>query len=482
MAKTIVVNVTPEETRMALLEDGDLAEVSIERTHSGHIVGNIYKGKVQNVLPGMQAVFADIGRDRNAFLYVGDLSGGQRGKGEKMTVGRELIVQVAKDAIGSKGPRLTTHLTLPGRYVVLMPTVKFLGVSRRIAAAEERKRLKEVAGKVCPQGMGLVVRTVAEGRSEDDLRKDCEYLVNLWQTLTARAKLAKAPALLYRDVDLLIRIVRDYLGPTVEKLVIDNHEAHSRVVELVKVVSPELLPRLELYQGEDIFGHYDIEQQLEKLSERRVNLPCGGYIIIDRTEALTVIDVNTGKFVGKTRLADTVFAANLEAAAEIARQIRLRDIGGIIIADFIDMDRDQHKQAVLAALTEHLKKDRTRTNVVGLTGLGLVEMTRKKVRQDLATVLQAECPCCGGRGYVRSPETVAITVRRQLRAVAKGQTGTGRLLVQVHPRVAEVLKRPGELEALAKELARPLAVEPVASMDAEAYSVLQTKDQGKPHE
>lgn len=482
MAKTIVVNVTPEETRMALLEDGDLAEVSIERTHSGHIVGNIYKGKVQNVLPGMQAVFTDIGRDRNAFLYVGDLSGGQRGKGEKMTVGRELIVQVAKDAIGSKGPRLTTHLTLPGRYVVLMPTVKFLGVSRRIAAAEERKRLKEVAGKVCPQGMGLVVRTVAEGRSEDDLRKDCEYLVNLWQTLTARAKLAKAPALLYRDVDLLIRIVRDYFGPTVEKLVIDNREAHSRVVELVKVVSPELLPRLELYQGEEIFGHYGIEQQLEKLSERRVNLPCGGYIIIDRTEALTVIDVNTGKFVGKTRLADTVFAANLEAAAEIARQIRLRDIGGIIIADFIDMDRDQHKQAVLAALTEHLKKDRTRTNVVGLTGLGLVEMTRKKVRQDLATVLQAECPCCGGRGYVRSPETVAITVRRQLRAVAKGQTGTGRLLVQVHPRVAEVLKRPGELEALAKELARPLAVEPVASMDAEAYSVLQTKDQGKPHE
>lgn len=478
MAKTIIVNVVPEETRMALLEDGELAEVAIERTQSGHIVGSIYKGKIQNVLPGMQAVFVDIGRERNAFLYVGDLGGKTRRKGETYTTGREIVVQVAKEAIGSKGPRLTTHLTLPGRYVVLMPTVDFVGVSRRIGTADERKRLKELAAKVRPKGMGLVVRTVAEGRSEDDLRKDCEYLVNLWKSLAARSKMVKAPALLYRDVDLLIRIVRDYLSGDVEKFVLDNREAHTRVAELLRVVSPELLPRLELYEGdEDIFARYRLEGEMEKLSMRRVDLKCGGYIVIDRTEALTVIDVNTGKFVGKTRLADTVFAVNMEAAAEIARQIRLRDIGGIIVCDFIDMDREQHKQAVLAALNEHLRKDRTRTNVVGLTGLGLVEMTRKKVRQDITTVLNGQCPCCEGRGFVRSPDTVAAAVRRQLRQIGKAQPAAhGRVVVQVHPRVAEQLQRPGELERLSQETARRITVEAVADMGMETYSVITDKN------
>ena len=476
MAKTIVVNIVPEETRMALLEDGALAEVAVERTHSGHVVGNVYKGKIANVLPGMQAVFVDIGRERNAFLYVGDLSGSRK-KGETYTAGREILVQVAKEAMGSKGPRLTTHLTLPGRYVVLMPTVDFVGVSRRIASGEERKRLKELAGKVRPKGMGLVVRTVAEGRSEEELRKDCEYLVTLWKSLAARAKMVKAPTLIYRDVDLLIRIVRDYLSTDTDKLVIDNSEAHARVAELLKVVSPELAGRLELYEGkEDIFARYGAEAELDKLSLRRVDLRCGGYIIIDRTEALTVIDVNTGKFVGKTKLADTIFQANLEAAAEIARQIRLRDIGGIIIADFIDMERENHKQAVLAALNESLKKDRTRTNVVGLTGLGLVEMTRKKVRQDIANVLNAQCPCCEGRGFVRAPETVAANLRRQLRHLNKAKGGRGKVVINVHPRVADVLKRPGELERLSQELGRPLAVEAAAEMSMEGFSLVQGKE------
>jgi ribonuclease G len=481
MAKTIIVNAVPEETRMALVEDGELAEVAIERTNSGHIVGNIYKGKIQNVLPGMQAVFVDIGRERNAFLYVGDLGGGhhrRKGKGEAFTAGRELIVQVAKEAIGSKGPRLTTHITLPGRYVVLMPTVDFVGVSRRIGTAEERKRLKELAAKVRPKGMGLVVRTVAEGRSEDDLRKDCEYLVNLWKSLMARSKLVKAPTLLYRDVDLLIRIIRDYLSADVDKLVLDSREAYARVAELLKVVSPELLPCLDLYEGdEDIFARYRVEGELEKLSMRRVDLKSGGYIVIDRTEALTVIDVNTGKFVGKTKLADTVFAVNMEATAEIARQIRLRDIGGIIVVDFIDMDREQHKQAVLTALNEHLRRDRTRTNVVGLTGLGLVEMTRKKVRQDIATILNGQCPCCEGRGFVRSPETVAAAVRRQIRRLGKTKAAArGRVVVQVHPRVAAVLQGPGELERLAQETARQITVETVADMGMETYTVLTGKE------
>ncbi len=482
MAKTIIVNAAPEETRMALLEDGVLAEVAIERTHSGHIVGSIYKGKIQNVLPGMQAVFVDIGRERNAFLYVGDLAGKTAGrtrrKGEAFTVGRELVVQVAKEGIGSKGPRLTTHLTLPGRYVVLMPTVDFIGVSRRIGTADERKRLKELAAKVRPKGMGLVVRTVAEGRSEDDLRKDCEYLLSLWKSLAARGKMVKSPVLLYRDVDLLIRIVRDYFSDDVEKFVIDNREAHSRVAELLRAVSPELESRLELYEGnEDLFARYRLEGEMEKLSMRRVDLKCGGYLVDDRTAALTVIDVNTGKFVGKTKLADTVFAVNMEAAAEIARQIRLRDIGGIIVADFIDMDREQHKKAVLDALHEHLRKDRTRTNVVGLTGLGLVEMTRKKVRQDITTVLNGQCPCCEGRGFVRSPETVAAAVRRQLRQLAKGkQAGHGRAVVQVHPRVADQLQQPGELERLSQETARQITVETPADIGMETFSVLLDKN------
>lgn len=478
MVKTIVVNMVPEETRMALLEDGLLAEVVVERTDSGHIVGNIYKGKIQNVLPGMQAIFVDIGRDKNGFLYTGDLPAeSQPGGNAGFTVGRDITVQVTKDAFGTKGPRLTTHLTLPGRYVVLMPTVEFSGVSRRIASEEERRRLREVADKVRPKGMGIIIRTIAEGKSEEDLIRDVEYLVNLWNALEARAKRANAPMLLYRDVDLVIRLVRDYLSADVAKFIIDNREACGRVNDLLKYTSPELVDRLELYEGaEDVFSCHGIDAELDKLQERRVWLKCGGYLVIDRTEALTVIDVNTGRFVGRTALGDTVFQANLEAAEEIARQIRLRDIGGIIIIDFIDMEKEEHQQAVLAALEEALKKDRTKTSVLGITRLGLVEMTRKKARQDLETVLYSDCPSCEGRGLIRSPETVAIAVRRELRRLCKTRPGSSRLIIQVHPRVAEELKRQGELERLMKELSRQLSVEEVTTMHAEAYCVLQGRE------
>lgn len=477
MGKTIIVNIVPEETRMALLEDGQMAEIAIERTESGHIVGNIYKGRIQNVLPGMQAVFVDIGRDRNAFLHVGDLSGGHARNEEPISIGREIIVQVAKDAIGTKGPRLTTQLTLPGRYVVLMPTVDFLGVSRRIPEEEERKRLKEVAETVRPAGMGMIVRTAAEGRSEEDLRRDTAYLENLWNALAARAKRAQAPTLLYRDVDLVIRIVRDYFSADVEKIVFDSREALSRVKDLLSFVSPELISRLELYEGqEDMFAHFGVEAELDQLGQRQIELACGGDIVIDRTEALTVVDVNTGKFVGQTRLTDTAFQTNLEAAAEIARQIRLRDIGGIIIIDFIDMDQEEQRKSVLAALSEHLRKDRTRTHVVGITGLGLVEMTRKKARKDLDSALSMECPCCEGRGVINSPETVAIAIRRQLRQLCRTQQLQGRVLIQLHPRVAEVFKRPGEVERLAKDLARSVTIEAVPTMHDEAYCILKGKD------
>ena len=475
MGKTIIANVAPEETRMALIEDGELMEASVERTDAGHIVGNIYKGKIKNVLPGMQAAFIDIGREKNAFLYVGDIFprfvAHSAQVDDVLTIGQDILVQIAKDSGGTKGPRATTHLTLPGRNVVLMPTVDFIGISRRIESDAERERLKALAEKVRPSGMGIIVRTVAEGKSEEDLIRDVQYLHNLWNALTARAKRVNAPTLLYRDVDLVIRIVRDYLSEDVEQFVLDSRESYGRVCDLLGYISPELLPRIKLYQGtESIFEHYGVEAELEKLGKRHVGLKCGGHIVIDQTEALTVIDVNTGKFVGKTNLADTVFRTNLDAAAEIARQLRLRDIGGIVIIDFIDMDSDEHRKAVLAALEEKLKKDRTKSNVLGLTGLGLVEMTRKKTRQNLASVLYDVCPWCEGRGRLQSPETVMINIRRQLRKIA-GEPGPKHpLLIQVHPRVAEVLDN--QRERIEQEMARAVTVQPLEAMHPETFSIL----------
>ena len=480
MNKTIIANVMPEETRVAIIENGRLAELAIERSENGHIVGNIYKGKVKNILPGIQAAFVDIGCDKNAFLYLGDLSP-QHGQQEKqpapLTVGQDITVQIMKDAMGTKGPRVTPNITLPGRFLVLMPTVDYIGVSRRIGSERERERLRQVAEKVKPAGMGLIVRTVAEGKSEDDIAKDIAYSLNFWQTLSARAKRTAAPSLLYRDVDLVIRIVRDYLSPDVTAVFLDNREAHSRICDLLTYISPELVPVIQLYQGqEEIFSHFSISEDVDEIGKRIVSLKCGGYIVIDHTEALTVIDVNTGKFTGRTSLSDTVFQANLEAAAEIARQIRLRDIGGIIIIDFIDMDKAQQKQAVLAALEQKIKADKTKTNILGLTALGLVEMTRKKARKNIDQFLYSECPCCQGRGRIQSPETIVIHALRKLRHVATRQRAKGNLVVQMNPRVAEVMLRPGEKERLEQELARSITVEPVASLQGEVFSILTGKE------
>ncbi|MBP2649631.1 MAG: ribonuclease, Rne/Rng family [Firmicutes bacterium] len=473
MAKTMLVNSMPEETRMAIIEDSELVEVAVERAENGHIVGNIYKGKVQNVLPGMQAAFVDIGQEKNGYLAIGEIV--DHDKSGTLTVGQEIVVQVAKDSLGTKGPRLTTKLTLPGRYVVLMPTYDYSGVSRRIENKAERERLRLAAQSVKIPAMGLIIRTVAEGKSEHDIKRDADYLANLWRTLTARAKRAKAPTLLYRDVDMVIRLVRDYFDETVEKFVIDNNEIYGRVKDLLTFIDPESSERLTLHTGQDdIFSYYGIADELSKLTERQIDLKCGGYIVIDRTEALTVIDVNTGKYTGHNSLADTILHTNLEATAEIARQIRLRDIGGIIIIDFIDMEQEEHRQIVLKMLNTNLKKDRTPTNVRGLTALGLVEMTRKKVRQDLETALYAECPCCGGRGRVRSPQTIANSVIRELRYLAAKGKLRGRIIVQIHPQVAAIVKK--NIPHLNRELARQLTVEAVSAMNIEAYSILAGRE------
>ncbi len=477
MAKRIIVNVIPEEIRMALSDDGRLLEVAVERTESDCMVGNIYKGRVENVLPGMQAAFINIGNGKNAFLYAGDIfphkSFQRLVEEDNLTVGAEIMLEIVKDAMGTKGPRATTHFSIPGRYVVVMPSVDYVGVSRRIESGEERARLRGLAGKIRPKGMGVIVRTVAEGHTEEELARDFQYLSNLWGVLTAKAKRAKAPFLLYRDADLVVRIIRDHVKDDIDEVVIDNADAHARMVELAKFISPDLVKKIHLYKAKtEIFTHFAIEDEWNRLADRRVDLKCGGYLVIDKTEALTVIDVNTGRFIGHSNLADTVFRTNMEAAAEIARQLRLRDIGGIIVADFIDMQKEGHKKAILAELEARLKEDNTKTNVLGLTELGLVEMTRKKARQTFEGTSYEECPCCGGRGIIQSPDTLVIAIRRQLRRIAAKRPGAD-LVVQMHPRIADRFGDKKSVSALKAELGIDLTVEAVESMQPEIYAIFE---------
>lgn len=467
-----MVTVDMDETRAAVLEDGELVEIFIERPIHQRVVGNIYKGKVENVLPGMQAAFVDIGLDRNSFLYVDDaLPGKAEIEGEvvgsetqrKLTIkdivrpGQEIIVQVAKEPIGTKGARVTRHITLPGRFLVLMPNVDYIGVSRRIADEKERERLKQLAAKVKPAGAGLIVRTVAEGATEDELSRDAAFLQRLWERISSRATTAGAPSLLHRDLGLVHRIVRDWFDDTVSQLMIDNKEEYARALEILDLHAPNLKDRLKLYTRTDqsLFDFHSIEMEIDKALKKRVWLKSGGYIVIDQTEALTAIDVNTGKFVGTTNLADTVFKTNLEAAKEIARQLRLRDIGGIIIIDFIDMEFHEHRHKVLKTLEEELRKDRTRANVLGLTQLGLVEMTRKKSRQNLDEAMMRPCHYCDGRGKVLSEETMARRVRAEIRRIMK-QSSSEALLMEVHPSVAALLIGTGgaNLKELEKELGK----------------------------
>ncbi len=434
--KEIIIDQEKELTRVAVMEDGELCEFYLEREGAQKLAGNIYKGRVQNVLPGMQAAFVDIGADRNAFLYVGDAGVDQRdyafgkdgalGEGVAARIqsikkvvksGQEIMVQVIKEPDGPKGARITTHITLPGRFVVLVPMVDYVGVSRRIRDDAERQRLKAEAERVKPEGMGLIVRTAAEGMDGEDFLADIAYLTALWREVERNGQVRRAPCCIHRDEALLSRTVRDLFTNDVDRFVLADQESVDQVRETLRRISPELADRVEQYQGQiPIFDAYRIESRLDKALSHKVWLKNGGYLYVDQTEALTVIDVNTGKFVGSYDLQDTVFQLNCEAAKEIARQVRLRDLGGIIIIDFIDMESTDHQRQVVEALREALKKDRNKTNVVGLTGLGLVEMTRKKMRRRLSDALEKPCPCCGGTGRVMQEEH---TARRALRDVAR---------------------------------------------------------------
>lgn len=473
VTKEILVNVDTDETRAAVLEDGQLVEVFLERPVQQRVVGNIYKGRVENVLPGMQAAFVDIGLERNSFLYVDDALPGKPQAEEKggthrpptikelVRPGQEILVQVAKEPIGTKGARVTRHITLPGRFLVLMPGVDYIGVSRRITEERERERLKQLAAQVKPPGTGLIVRTVAEGATEEELARDAAFLQRLWERIMGRAAKAPATSLLHRDLGLVQRVVRDWFDDSVDQFLIDNREEYQRALEVLELHAPHLKSRLKLYNRLDqsLFDAYGIEVEIDKALKRRVWLKSGGYLVIDQTEALTAIDVNTGKFVGSTNLADTVFRTNMEAAKEIARQLRLRDIGGIIIIDFIDMEIVEHRQMVLKTLEEALKKDRTRANVLGLTQLGLVEMTRKKSRQNLDDALTRACPYCDGRGRVFSEETMARRVRAEIRRILK-QSSSEALLMEVNPAVAALLIGPGgaNLKQLEEELGKVIYV------------------------
>jgi len=456
MVKEILANVDPFEVRVAVLEDGVLVGIMLERGEP--LAGNVYKGRVSSVLPGMEAAFVDIGLGRNAFLHVQDVRSNRiepfRGQGgeeledqigrgpiaERLRVGQEILVQVTKEPRGTKGARATTYVALPGHYLVLMPTVTGIGVSRRIGNEPERKRLRAIAERLRPEGMGLIVRTAAEGIEERDLADDVRFLLQVWAQVTERAAASRAPAVLYQDFGLIRRVVRDLFTGDVDRFVVDSPRDFERVQEFVGGFAPELRARVQLHAGpEPIFDANGIEREIERALHRKVWLRSGGYLVFDRTEAATVIDVNTGKYVGKTDLASTILKTNLEAAAELARQIRLRDIGGIILVDFIDMDSDKHRARVLAALNEAVRADRTKVHVLDLTALGLVEITRKRVYQDLEELMRMPCPYCEGRGRVLSPQSAAVRARRELRR-AVATTRATVVVAQVHPDVAALLQ------------------------------------------
>ena len=474
MEREILASVDREESRVAVLEDHQLVEYYIDRPLNQRIVGNIYLGQVENVLPGMQSAFVNVGLERNAFLFVDDVYPSveepaaregqprpQKAIEQVLHVGQRVLVQVSKEPVGSKGARVTRNVTLPGRYLVLMPAADYIGISRRIVAEDERERLRAIAQAVKPEGMGLIMRTAAEGHEQQELYDDVELLVKLWQRIARRAETATPPTLLHKDAGIISKVLRDELTDDVRRIVLDDVPEYERALELVETFAPGLGDRVELDSDRErpLFEKYGLEAEIERALSRRVWLKSGGYLVLDQAEALTVVDVNTGRFIGSTDLQATVFQTNLEAAREIARQIRLRDIGGIIIIDFIDMEAQEHSDAVISALQEALRADHTKTAVLGWTQLGLVEMTRKKGRQNLLEMMTRSCPYCGGRGRVLSEESSAGKIRRDIRRIMR-TTRSEAALVEVYPGVASLLIGPGgkNLQQLEKETGRSVFI------------------------
>ena len=500
MLKELLVSASDRETRISVLEDGRVAEVQIERRKQRGTVGNIYKGRVTRVLPGMQSAFVDVGLEKDAFLYVADVGEevddfdafGSGGAAEAISAvaavaastpldaaapapaagsavpdeslprpvlpsidellreGQELVVQVTKDQIAHKGVRVTTHVTLPGRTLVYMPTIDHIGVSRRIESEDERNRLKDILTALKKGPGGYIVRTAGEGRAPEEFAADRRYLTKLWEQIRKKGERSGAPTLLHRDLDLTLRAARDVFGSDFATLWVDDDEEYQRIVEFLDQVQPSLVSKVKLYRkSTPLFEEYGVETEIENALKSKVWLKSGGYIVINQTEALVAIDVNTGKFVGKKRLEETVVKTNLEAVQEIVRQIRLRDLGGLLVVDFIDMEEEGHRQELVQTLETELKKDRSKNRMLPVSEFGLVEITRKRQRQSLERALTMPCPYCAGSGRTKSVPTIVLEIRREIaKRIEEGEAHS--LMLRVHPEVYRSLV--GEERRLVEEL------------------------------
>ena len=500
MGQEIAISVSREETRAAVLENGVVTDFYVDRVKNRDFVGNIYKGKVVKVLPGMQAAFIDIGLERAAFIHASDLAvdsepgetlveSEEDEKGpelprprrqvtppieELLQEGQELMAQIAKGPIGTKGPRVTTYISLPGRYLVFMPNVEHVGVSRRIPKDEERVRLKEIVKRLRKPGQGFIVRTVSEGVTEEELLSDIEFLTILWQDALQKRDELPAPSLLHSDLSLAFRVVRDLFTKKVERLLIDSKEDYEAVKEFVQRVLPAQASRVHYYQkGENLFEHLGIEMELSRALSRKVWLKSGGSIVVDHTEAMTVIDVNTGRFVGKRDQEETILRNNLEAVKEIAYQVKLRSIGGIILIDFIDMEREKNREKVYQALLDAMANDKARTRVSRISDLGLIEMSRERVREDLLRTLSEPCSYCEGRGYTKSPTSVAYEIFREIRRIGR-VTEEQKIVIGAHPTVVDLLQHEEfeGMEELEREFQTKIVIQADTSLHLEQYDLV----------
>jgi len=510
MSKELIINASEHETRVAFVENGILQELFIERPATCDIASNIYKGRVLRVLPGMQAAFVDIGLDQAAFIYVADVLNNYQEFEQLMQAsfqedendlaaldaddrerppsldqdfmieellheGQEILAQVSKAPIGSKGARITSRISLPGRFLVLMPTTDHVGVSRRIEDENERKRLRETLLAMRPDNYGFIARTVSEGVGTEKLATEMNFLVSLWEEIQKKSSNAPVPSLLHKELNVTLRAVRDLFTREVDKLVIDYKPGHEEILRFLDTFMPGLRELVELYDdSEPIFDAYNLESEISRALKKKVWLKSGGYIVIEHTEALVAIDVNTGRFVGKHNLEETILKTNLEAVKEIAYQIRLRDIGGLIIIDFIDMEKTSNRERVYNALKDALKKDRSRTNVLPMSELGLVEMTRKRTRETLNRMLCEPCFYCEGEGYLQSKRTICHNIYRDMRRESREMLGES-VTLKVHPEIADLLLGEGRgmVESLEGRLKKEIIIRPEEKFHVEQWEMYE---------
>ncbi|TQV86667.1 Rne/Rng family ribonuclease [Aliikangiella coralliicola] len=530
MKEEILINVTPQECRAAVIENGMLQEMYVERTSSRGLVGNIYRGKVIRVLPGMQAAFINIGRERSAFLHAAEIlpiSETELIENDNITtpdinellhVGQVITVQVIKDEIGTKGARLTTHLTIPSRYLVMMPDNPHIGVSQRIEDEVERQRLRDIlshskeaqtAGELSKKGEveeklsesdespskekqtkkrkkkklkdsvsdeqpGYIVRTAAEGAGDDELHRDADFLGKLWQSIKERIRGSKAPCLVYDDLDLALRLIRDSVPSDVETIKVDSDEVHTKLLSFVDDFVPALKSCVDLYSGErPLFDVYNVEDEIEKALHRKVQLKSGGYLIIEQTEAMVTIDVNTGAFVGYRNLEDTIFKTNLEASSALARQLRLRNLGGMVIIDFIDMKEDEHKRQVLRTLERALERDHAKTHISEVSSLGLVQMTRKRNRESLEHLLCESCPTCDNRGSIKTAQTICYEIFRELYRSARAYEAQKYLVLATQEVVDRMLDEEASyLAELESSIGKPIRFQAERLYTQEQFDVV----------